>query len=53
MHRFLSREGGDAYNGSIQKDVLVVVVQLAHLRDFPMHAEITNTNNPGTSLHLC
>jgi hypothetical protein len=53
MNSLLSREGGYAYDASIEQDVLVVAVQLAHLGDSPMHAEITNTNNPGTSLHPC
>ncbi|KAH9808212.1 hypothetical protein DFH28DRAFT_936356 [Melampsora americana] len=50
---FLSREGVSAYNSGIKKDVLVMAVQPVHLCDSSMHSEITNTYNPGTSLHRC
>lgn len=49
----MSQEGAPAYDTSIGSYVLVVAVPLAHLADSPMHAEISNTNNPGSSLHPC
>ncbi|KAH9823842.1 hypothetical protein DFH28DRAFT_879208, partial [Melampsora americana] len=49
---YLSQEGYHAYDSGLQQDVLVMAVQLAHLGDSPMHAEISNTRNPGTSLNL-
>ncbi|KAH9820493.1 hypothetical protein DFH28DRAFT_1194139 [Melampsora americana] len=49
----LSHKGLVAYDSGIQKDVLLVAVQLAHLGDSPMHAEISNFSNPGTSLNPC
>ncbi|KAA1074973.1 hypothetical protein PGT21_026041 [Puccinia graminis f. sp. tritici] len=35
------------------EEVLVTGIVLCFLADSPMHAEITNTPNPGTSLNPC
>ncbi|KAI9617016.1 hypothetical protein H4Q26_010654 [Puccinia striiformis f. sp. tritici PST-130] len=47
------REGYDAYNAILEKDVLVMTPVLAFLGDSPMHAEITNTPVPSSSLNPC
>ncbi|KAA1094188.1 hypothetical protein PGT21_012514 [Puccinia graminis f. sp. tritici] len=46
-------DGFDAYNVSISQPVYVMSMMLCFLADSPMHAEITNTPNPGTSLNPC
>ncbi len=38
---------------SLGQDVLVVPWLLCHLGDSPMHAEITNTTNPSSTLNPC
>ncbi|KAI9609519.1 hypothetical protein H4Q26_007476 [Puccinia striiformis f. sp. tritici PST-130] len=47
------REGYDAYDAILEKDVLVMTPVLAFLGDSPMHAEITNTPVPSSSLNPC
>ncbi|EFP77823.2 uncharacterized protein PGTG_03779 [Puccinia graminis f. sp. tritici CRL 75-36-700-3] len=42
-----------AFDQSISQPVLVNTIVLCFLADSPMHAEITNTPNPGTSLNPC
>ncbi|KAH9812707.1 hypothetical protein DFH28DRAFT_1061525, partial [Melampsora americana] len=49
----LITEGFVAYDEKIQKEVFVMTVVLCHLGDSPMHAEVTNTMNPTTSLTPC
>ncbi|PLW26028.1 hypothetical protein PCANC_22405, partial [Puccinia coronata f. sp. avenae] len=46
-------EGFTAYDCSLRKPVLVTSVVLCFLADSPMHAEVTNTPNPGASNHPC
>ncbi|KAH9819229.1 hypothetical protein DFH28DRAFT_1080489 [Melampsora americana] len=41
------------YNHQLETEVLVMTVVLCHLGDSPMHAEITNTLNPSSSLSPC
>ncbi|KAA1120083.1 hypothetical protein PGT21_037132 [Puccinia graminis f. sp. tritici] len=45
--------GFGAYDQSISQPVWVNTIVLCFLADSPMHAEITNTPNPGTSLNPC
>ncbi|KAH9813956.1 hypothetical protein DFH28DRAFT_835426, partial [Melampsora americana] len=49
----LMTEGFVAYDENIQKEVFVMTVVLCHLGDSCMHAEVTNTMNPTTSLTPC
>lgn len=49
----LSKDGFVCYDQSIGDDVLAFPWILCHLGDSPMHAEITNTNNPSTTLNPC
>lgn len=49
----MAEKGFVCYDQSLESDVLVVPWILCHLGDSPMHAEITNTNNPSTSLRPC
>ncbi|KAA1114227.1 hypothetical protein PGT21_001097 [Puccinia graminis f. sp. tritici] len=46
-------DGFEAYDTSISQPVFVMSMMLCFLADSPMHAEITNTPNPGTSLNPC
>ncbi|KAH9808220.1 hypothetical protein DFH28DRAFT_866842, partial [Melampsora americana] len=45
--------GFQTYNCSIQQDVLVVPFILCHTGNLPMHAEISNTMNPSSTLLPC
>ncbi|EHS62927.1 uncharacterized protein PGTG_21277 [Puccinia graminis f. sp. tritici CRL 75-36-700-3] len=49
----ITRNGFVAFDSSIMEEVLVTGIVLCFLADSPMHAEITNTPNPGTSLNPC
>ncbi|KAH9822523.1 hypothetical protein DFH28DRAFT_864089, partial [Melampsora americana] len=49
----LSTNGFVAYDPLLDTEVLVMTVVLCHLGDSPMHAEITNTLNPSSSLSPC
>ncbi|KAH9824732.1 hypothetical protein DFH28DRAFT_1077281 [Melampsora americana] len=49
----LSTNGFVAYNHLLDTEVLVMTVVICHLGDSPMHAEITNTMNPSSSLIPC
>ena len=49
----MATDGFKAYDISIMEDVLVTSVVLFFLVDSPMHAEITNTPNPGPALNPC
>lgn len=49
----LSTTGSTAYNLKLKKDVLLMVVVLAHLGDLPMKAEITNTMDPASTRTPC
>jgi hypothetical protein len=42
-----------AYDAGLKEEVLVMTGVLCFLGDSPMHAEITNTPNPGVSLNPC
>lgn len=46
-------DGFVAYDHKTQSEVFVMTTVLCHLGDSPMHAEVTNTMNPGTSLSPC
>ncbi|KAH9821274.1 hypothetical protein DFH28DRAFT_923682 [Melampsora americana] len=49
----ISTNGFVAYDHQLETEVLVMTVVLCHLGDSPMHAEITNTLNPSSSLSPC
>ncbi|KNF04320.1 hypothetical protein PSTG_02662 [Puccinia striiformis f. sp. tritici PST-78] len=49
----MSTEGFDAYDVRLEEEVLVMTPVLAFLADSPMHAEITNTPVPSSSLNPC
>lgn len=49
----ISENGVVAYHSGLRKNVLVMTCVLAHMGDSPMHAEITNTTNPSSSLNPC
>ncbi|POW05701.1 hypothetical protein PSTT_09466 [Puccinia striiformis] len=49
----ITREGFIAFDSTIMKEVLVTGTVLCFLGDSPMHAEVTNTPNPGSSLNPC
>ncbi|KNF00664.1 hypothetical protein PSTG_06077 [Puccinia striiformis f. sp. tritici PST-78] len=49
----MATEGYAAYDCTISQPVLVQTVVLCFLADSPMHAEITNTPNPGNALNPC
>jgi hypothetical protein len=49
----MAQDGFAAYDCSITQPVLVQSVVLCFLADSPMHAEVTNTPNPGQSNHPC
>jgi hypothetical protein len=49
----MALEGFTAYDSHIAEPVLVHSVVLCFLADSPMHAEVTNTPNPGQSNHPC
>ncbi|PLW13751.1 hypothetical protein PCANC_17890 [Puccinia coronata f. sp. avenae] len=49
----MALEGFSAWDCSISQTVLVNSVVLCFLADSPMHAEVTNTPNPGQSNHPC
>jgi hypothetical protein len=49
----MTLKGFEAYDVSIGQPVLVMSMMLFFLGDSPMHAEITNTPNPGASLNPC
>ncbi|PLW12080.1 hypothetical protein PCANC_21933, partial [Puccinia coronata f. sp. avenae] len=49
----MATEGFTAYDCSLGQPVLVTSVVLCFLADSPMHAEVTNTPNPGASNHPC
>ncbi|KAG0147900.1 hypothetical protein CROQUDRAFT_23407, partial [Cronartium quercuum f. sp. fusiforme G11] len=42
-----------AHDWTLHKKVLVVPFVLCHLGDSPMHAEISNTTNPASTLNPC
>jgi hypothetical protein len=46
-------DGFVAYDHKTQSEVFVMTTVLCHLGDSPMHAEVTNSTNPGTSLSPC
>jgi hypothetical protein len=49
----LITHGFVAYDIGMNEEVLVMTAVLCFLGDSPMHAEITNTPNPGVSLNPC
>ncbi|KAI8458796.1 hypothetical protein BY996DRAFT_6430113 [Phakopsora pachyrhizi] len=49
----LTTSGFTAFDYSLQGDVLVLPVVLLFMADSPMHAEITSTMQPNTSLKPC
>ncbi|KAH9822651.1 hypothetical protein DFH28DRAFT_1049925 [Melampsora americana] len=49
----LTAEGFVAYDHKAESEVFVMTTILCHLGDSPMHAEVTNTMNPTTSLTPC
>ncbi|KAI9623290.1 hypothetical protein KEM48_009532 [Puccinia striiformis f. sp. tritici PST-130] len=49
----ITREGFIAFDSTSMKEVLVTGMVLCFLGDSPMHAEVTNTPNPGSSLNPC
>ena len=49
----MATDGFAAYDIGISQEVLVTSVVLCFLADSPMHAEVTNTPNPGPSLNPC
>ncbi|KAH9815040.1 hypothetical protein DFH28DRAFT_1166770 [Melampsora americana] len=49
----LETNGLVAFDHNINSEVLVMPVILCHLGDSPMHAEVTNTMNPTSSLTPC
>ncbi|EFP93552.2 uncharacterized protein PGTG_19548 [Puccinia graminis f. sp. tritici CRL 75-36-700-3] len=49
----MSLDGFLAYDASIHQEVWVNTLVLCFLADSPMHAEVTNTPNPGQSLNPC
>ncbi|PLW38987.1 hypothetical protein PCASD_08454 [Puccinia coronata f. sp. avenae] len=49
----MALEGFTAYDSHIAEPALVHSVVLCFLADSPMHAEVTNTPNPGQSNHPC
>ncbi|PLW52727.1 hypothetical protein PCANC_16005 [Puccinia coronata f. sp. avenae] len=49
----MAQDGFAAYDCTILQPVLVHSVVLCFLADSPMHAEVTNTPNPGQSNHPC
>ncbi|EHS64758.1 uncharacterized protein PGTG_22477 [Puccinia graminis f. sp. tritici CRL 75-36-700-3] len=49
----MGTKGYGAYDASIGQSVWVMSTVLCFLADSPMHAEITNTPNPGQSLNPC
>ncbi|PLW08809.1 hypothetical protein PCASD_22471, partial [Puccinia coronata f. sp. avenae] len=49
----MAQDGFAAYDCTISQPVLVHSVVLCFLADSPMHAEVTNTPNPGQSNHPC
>ncbi|KAH9819653.1 hypothetical protein DFH28DRAFT_886252, partial [Melampsora americana] len=49
----LITDGFTAYDHQENSEVLVMTTVLCHLGDSPMHAEVTNTMNPTTSLTPC
>ncbi|KAH9817323.1 hypothetical protein DFH28DRAFT_926849 [Melampsora americana] len=49
----LATDGFVAYDHKAKSDVFVMTTILCHLGDSPMHAEVTNTMNPTTSLTPC
>ena len=51
--RQITKEGFTALDSSIKKEVLVTGHVFCFLADSSMHAEVTNTPNPGTSLTPC
>lgn len=53
MDRTLANEGFVAWDSAVGEEVTVMVVVLCFLGDSPMHAEISNTKIPGTTLTPC
>ncbi|KAA1111795.1 hypothetical protein PGT21_012556 [Puccinia graminis f. sp. tritici] len=49
----MGTKGYGAFDASIGQPVWVMSTVLCFLADLPMHAEITNTPNPGQSLNPC
>jgi hypothetical protein len=49
----MSCKGYDSYDISLQEEVLVMTPIFAFLADSPMHAKITNTLVPLSSLNPC
>ncbi|OAV87337.1 hypothetical protein PTTG_29470 [Puccinia triticina 1-1 BBBD Race 1] len=49
----ITRYGFTAFDSHIMQEVLVTGLVFSFLGDSPMHAEITNTPNPGSSLNPC
>ena len=47
----LISNGVVAYDIGLQQEVLVMTAVLCFLGDSPMHAEVTNTPNPGVALN--
>ncbi|OAV88755.1 hypothetical protein PTTG_28931 [Puccinia triticina 1-1 BBBD Race 1] len=49
----IKKDGFVAFDSHIMQEVLVTGLVFSFLGDSPMHAEITNTPNPGSSLNPC
>ena len=49
----LSQDGFWAYDAGLKSEVLVMMMVFCFLGNTPMHAEITNTPMPSSSLNLC
>ncbi|KAH9813552.1 hypothetical protein DFH28DRAFT_973720 [Melampsora americana] len=49
----LSSQGAHAYNASINQEVMIMAIPLCFVGDSPMHAEISNTCNPASTLTPC
>ena len=49
----LITNGFVGYDIGLKQEVLVMTAVLCFLGDSPMHAEVTNTPNPGVSLNPC
>ncbi|KAH9815296.1 hypothetical protein DFH28DRAFT_279386 [Melampsora americana] len=49
----LSSQGAHAYNASMNQEVMIMAIPLCFVGDSPMHAEISNTCNPASTLTPC
>ena len=49
----ITKDGFTTFDSTIMQEVLVTGHVLCFLADSPMHAEVTNTPNPGSSLTPC